>query len=539
MRHFMAGFARRRAPYFCTKLLKIFTLSLPCAIILNMKTLLAALAGAAVLSATMCGGMPAAEKTEYPPYGQEHTCAVYTSEEVSEYGLGESGAIFTDGQTEYPEFVTRLEIGQITCYAVQGDRFAFAGGEDGRYIYIYSGGTRPATPEEGADGELVYTYEGGIMENATADGVFAYRNGSAVTAMQFDGDDLLFTDEATDTIQRYSGGTVTSSAGTLPPANSSVDYTAENLYLYINEGSLHVLNKSDNSVTTVADGVFSSLQLGEDGVYAIMDGGLCLIERGEEQIVDITPLEFVYTDESHSQSIVIGDTAELLAQLQPATRIVNVPAAQYVTEIDLTDLGGQYFKVGEEGTFRTETDGKALLLCTTGNADIIAMGDKAYITKSVGASSELEHTAAPFASARLNYSSGLYSVPYMCTATQIIQLDMDSRLTVENQITAAGAQGTLTNDFCLVSYTAEDGTEYRGYVATSFLTAYDFSGEDGEFGEITPPEDYSEDNAIITVVLIIIIVVLVIAGVAFLAYSSGAGKRKSREPKDTDGEDKS
>lgn len=77
----------------------------------------------------------------------------------------------------------------------------------------------------------------------------------------------------------------------------------------------------------------------------------------------------------------------------------------------------------------------------------------------------------------------------------------------------------------------------EGYVASSFLTAYDFSGEDGEFTDPTTPDDYSEDNVILTVVLVIVIVVLVIAGVAYLAYFSGAGKRKKNGAENKDNQE--
>ena len=80
-------------------------------------------------------------------------------------------------------------------------------------------------------------------------------------------------------------------------------------------------------------------------------------------------------------------------------------------------------------------------------------------------------------------------------------------------------------------YTTDDGTDIEGYIATAFLTMYDFSGEDGEFTDPTLPDDYSEDDVILTVVLVIVIVVLVIAGVAYLAYVSGANRRKKKSGK--------
>ena len=77
-----------------------------------------------------------------------------------------------------------------------------------------------------------------------------------------------------------------------------------------------------------------------------------------------------------------------------------------------------------------------------------------------------------------------------------------------------------------LAYRSKPRPRFDCYVASGFITAYDFSGEDGQFGEPQTPEDYSEENAVLTVVLVLVIVVLVIAGVAYLAYTGSAGKRK-------------
>ena len=108
-------------------------------------------------------------------------------------------------------------------------------------------------------------------------------------------------------------------------------------------------------------------------------------------------------------------------------------------------------------------------------------------------------------------------------------------INAEDQSSTAGT--SLTADFCRVQYTAQDGTVTEGYVASSFLTAYDFSGEDGEFTDPTTPDDYSEDNVILTIVLVIVMGVLVIAGVAYLAYFSGAGKRKKNGAENKDNQE--
>ena len=441
--------------------------------------------------------------------------------------------------TAYPDFVSDLDTGDIDCYAANGNRFAFCRGE---YIYIYSGGSMSDAPQDDGSGGTAYIFEGGIMENSSESGIYAYKHTSVITNIGYGEDGLLFTD-ATGTNYSYLDGEAKKEQELAPAAQQTSTYIGDSLFIYVaGDDSLVAIDMSLSEPVPykpAPESAFSSLQKTSRGAYAIMDGGLCLIEQGEDEAVQVTPVLFRYTDTSHAEKIMTGDTAELLKTTRDA-RFAIAPAGQYVTEIDLSDISGRYFTVAEGGTFRLEESSPALILCTTGNADIIVMGESAYITASLGANISAVTSAAPFAGAQLNYAAGIYGSPYMCDATELIRLEPGAKVTVAYQIKAAdqsAAPGALAADFCKVTYTSDKGTVTEGYIASSFLTAYDFSGEDGQFTPPSSPEDYTEDNAVLTVVLVIIIVVLVIAGVAYLAYSSGSGKHGKKQQTD-DGERK-
>lgn len=437
----------------------------------------------------------------------------------------EYAAAENSDETFYPEFVSDLEIGNIDCYAATENKFAFSQGE---YIYIYSGGTPTLTTIE--EGTKAYVYEGGVMENAT-DGVYAVEHTSNIISMRYSGDGLLFKDAAGG-VYEYADGVVNASAEAFPDDEDII--VKGGLVYSVNDDKMLAVTDMKEFCEDIPQGTYSSVKLENDCVYVLKDGNLCAVEGNTVNDISVIPLLFRYTDTTHAQTIAVGKTAELLKSASSA-QFAIVPAGQYLTEIDLSDLSGQYFEVGEEGTFRMKSTANALVLCTSGNADIIVIGQKSYITTTLGARISETQSAAPFEGGQLNYSTGIYSVPYMSPATELLKLEPGATVHISYQIKAAdqtAAAGALSADFCKVTYTAEDGTITEGYIATSFLTAYDFSGEDGEFTEPTPPEDYTEENVILTVVLVIVIVVIVIAGVAYLAYSSGASKRKTREQND-------
>ena len=436
----------------------------------------------------------------------------------------------SSSETVYPDFVSDLELGALDCYSVGESAFAFSEGER---LYIYEGGSRSSG--EDSEGNAVYIYEGGTMQNASGGNIYAYEHSAAITDLLYTSEGLLFSD-AVGGVYLYSDGEATSYDGTLPSREEIV--TSGSLAYSVVNGNLSVTDM-ETVRTDFPAGTYSTVKVENGGVYVVRDYVLCAVTGNTLADVTVVPITFRYTDVSHSLTISTGNSAELIKTVKEP-QFVIVPAGQYVTEIDPDEFDGEYFVPGESGTFIMESNAYALVLCTTGNADILAIGEKTYITKSISAKINGTTSTAPFEGAQLNYSAGIYSAPYMSSATELLKLETGATVQVTGQIAASNqpvSGDVLTADFCRVQYTADDGTVTEGYIATSFLTAYDFSADDGEFGDATVPDDYSEENVILTVVLVIVIVVLVIAGVAYLAYFSGASKHKKNERPEDNGED--
>lgn len=485
---------RKRTNFFAF-VLKIFTIYGAYAIIFCVKKLILSAACAAALALTCYAGIG------------------------TEYAAAESSA-----DTVYPDFVSTLDEGGFSAYAVGDGSFAFA--RDTR-LYIYEGGV--LSPSEQGSG---YIYEGGVMD-APEGQTCAYEHSTAITGLGYIEGKVAFSD-GTDTYI-YADGEVAASSSALPPESDGIITNGSLAYSIRSDGMLSVTDMTDFA-EGLPEGRYSSLKLAGGKVYALLDGGLCAIEGSEIDDISVVRFTFRYTDVSQEHTIAVGDSAALLKAGTAVCR-ATVPAGQYVTAIDLSRLDGQYFIVDEDASPSTrpaETDTEALVLCTTGNADIIAIGNETYITRSLGEKTEYGLSAPPFENAQLNYPAGMYSMPCMNEATQLLRLDPGEKVKVEGMISAVEG-GALIADFCKVTYTADDGTSVTGYIAEDFLTVYNFTGEDGQFSDPTPPDDYSEDDVVLTVVLVIVIVVLVIACVAYLAYASGANRRQKRqEPEDED-----
>lgn len=449
-----------------------------------MKRFAAAIAGAALVLA-----LPAGIKTEYANAATE---------------------------TVYPEFVSTLDIGNITCYSSSGDGFALVGDNSERDLYVYAGGNLTYENES-------CVIEGGMMESC-AEGLYAYRHSTDISAVWYSGGTLYFGDKAGQTYS-YSEGTVTESNEVYTTENT-VDFG--HFTAYITNGQLNIIDISvSGSAMALDDGVYSNVSSQPEGAFVIKDGKLCIISGQTLETLKPLEVQFRFIDRSHEQTIATGESAAALKAVGQEALFVTVTARQYVTEIDIDNPAGEYFSVSGNGTFLTDSSMQALVLCTTGNADILAVGEKTYITAHNEVTSAATTSPAPFAHGQLNYSSGVYSSPYMCGATELAVLEPGTKVEVLYKINKAD-NAALATDFCRIKFTDANGAEAQGYVAAGFLTAYDFTGDDGEFGEPETPEDYSEKNAIITVVLVLIIVVLVIAGVAYLAYTGGAEKRKKK-----------
>ncbi|MCD8308412.1 MAG: hypothetical protein LUD19_01060 [Clostridia bacterium] len=413
-----------------------------------------------------------------------------------------------DGQSgsspSYPDLASVLAFDSLDAYGVNEDqsRFAFA---QGNYIYVYDG-TKVSD----------YYYSGTLENDGSA--MYCYEHGSAVTGIEFDGNSIVFTD-GTATYSLADGKAVEYSYAFA--SLSTVDLGG-GLLISMSGGAMYVY-QSGSSVT-FNDQTYSCLKVCSGTIYVLRGSELCVVEGSSLESIAVTPLTFEYVDLSQGETILTGDTAQYLSAVSQEVKTVTLAAGTYVTQADISDLSGTYFKTGESGTFALSADTKMLYLCTTGGVDVLALGSDIYLTKSGNTPAAAEQEAYTSSYAYMNTATNVYSRAYMADATVIGSLEFDDIV----QVNGLYSDDTLQCGFAYVSYTADDGMVIEGYVASNFITEYYFTAEDGEFGEAEYSDDYSEDDVIVAVCIVIIIVVLVIAGVGYIGYSSGAGKRKKK-----------
>lgn len=440
--------------------------------------------------------------------------------------LGGAAAVYAEESTtdglKYPDLVSQLgEDIKVSSYAVYGDTFALASTYT---LYIYTGGTQAAS--NGG-----YKYSGGTLES--------YSSYFAITDLSYDNDGTLHLYDGTYTYT-YSDGSVTQDSADFSKLfkyanvytsgdDDFIIFTVKNNVLYvINPGSSNSEEKKFNGES------YSMLKQADDGtIYVIKGGKLCIVEGSTSTDATVKELTFEYTDLSYGEKIEIGDCAELL-QTTYSDKYVIVPKEQYVTRIDLSDLSGTYFKtVTEDGvhTYKLESNMKAVLLCTSGNAMIVASGGEAYITTSVNTTYSLTETEASFTDGQIVMEVGLYSSPYISEGTKIATLAEGTTVSVSYKLSAEiDGEQILETDFYCVSYTNGNGKTLTGYVATGFLSEYVYVTPSDDDLTNEWNSDYSEENVVFTVALVLVIVVLVIGGVVYIAYFSGSNRRNKKKP---------
>lgn len=397
--------------------------------------------------------------------------------------FGGTAASAETGTTRYPEdgdFIKSLTFDALSDYAVDGERYAFA------------------------ENSTVTLYDGGNIEKITFD--------SAVTAL-----------DCADGIFYCSDG---ESVYSLPGKEKS-DYVMPAPAVTIDNGDYHyrltgtMLQIAKFSVEGVtgdtAKGEFSKLKLYGTSVYAINDGSVCAF-TGETY----DPIELEYYDYTVTQEIIVGNAPAALIDYK-SLRFVTVTEGAHMTEADLTQLDGDYFVTGETKTAQSGVT--ALLLCYTGNAAIIAVGDKSYLVHEGNVEvAKVQCTSkAEFDNATIT-GNNIYSSPYVIIETPA---KSNATGTIVKVVGKLEYEGVLGSVFYEVKYSASNGEEKTGYVADGLLTEYII--EDNKPPATVPDPEYTERSNTKTVLLVFAVVILVLAAAAYLAYVGTKGNKKSKK----------
>ncbi len=302
--------------------------------------------------------------------------------------------------------------------------------------------------------------------------------------------------------------------------------TAKFLY-YKQENNLKVYNKESETTATLEN--YTRVKQYGEAVYALHGGKIQILNGAET-----SEKKLKYIDFKDANNILTGNTAQLLKCMGNPV-FIKIGDNCYKTEIDLDKLykpakpdgepqSERYFTAGE--TAIAAAGETALLLCYTGNAAVISIGEKAYITmkssvteipRSVLERPEFENAAVctPF-----DY---IYSSPYACESTKLVRVNFDDEVKILDKVKS----GELLCDFYKVEFADEtSGETVTGYIPCSFLRETQIK----DVPQITTPDpDYTEENVKQTVILVIVLVALVLAAIGYLTYIITAGRKKPKK----------
>lgn len=384
-------------------------------------------------------------------------------------------------ETLYPETFAASE---ITDYAVNGETYAFAADKK---ISVFTNNGKP----------VYYEFSAAVTALDCADGVFYYK---------LSGSEIYSLPDKQVTSHKMS-------VTTLPVSESGYSYS-------LNEGNINIW---DGVNTAKVEGNFSNVKVFENVVYAVNGNRLNKITPPAS--AEVIPFEIA--DFEATERIPVGGTLSALKTYNlEKPHFATLKDGEYLTEVYLNELttASEYFivgntvKVGESEKFIAGQT--ALILCKTGNADIIALNGACYIKLADEGAAFRELTSPEYENATVcvpfDYA---YSSPFVNESTRLFEIDWGEEVTVLGKISSP----ELKQEFYLVSRAKAGGGEETGYVPCGFLVESDGGEKESE----TKDPDYSESDMIRTVVLVILLVVLILCATCYIVYVLTAGKKKS------------
>lgn len=398
-------------------------------------------------------------------------------------GVSAYAASQTTVYPEREEFLKRLEFTSLVDYAVKGEEIVFAETiEGGSKLTDYNGETSSYVNTEKTVAKL------------DCDGENFYYADTENKSYLLDGSESQYVFSETEEL-----------------------VWREHLMYVFYDGVLNVVNLKDHSVTEM-DAGFSKVKIYGDAVYALKGNSLCRFNGTSYEEIVIEYYSFEAT-----KTLSVGTAAADLKDYELA--FITVKQGNYITEVDLSKLDGEYFEVGE--TFAADKDFTALLLADTGNAVIFSVGEKSYITKSSYTEKLTDTflTESTFNGATVT-GSAIYASPYVTTGTSVLYPAAGKIVKILGKLET----DILDAVYYQVEYT-EGESKKVGFVAEGFLTEYII--EDNKEPSIIPDANYSDKNDVRTVLLILLVIVLVLVAVGYLTYvgTKGKGKKENNATK--------
>lgn len=414
-------------------------------------------------------------------------------------------------QDVYPQdFDRTLEIEALTDYAVYEDSFAYASNSTITIISRDSSGDRKRTS---------YTHE------------------YLINALDYDDSGKLYFKTSSEISYLY-GSPVTQEEHDFQGTSlSKIDLSDKGdvFYTLNKEGLLTYWNDGDDKI--VGEGYSLIKRYGEN-VYAIKDGNVPYLVDGQTA----TELDLSYTDFSGADNIPCKDAAEKLKSDGYQVKTANLTHDSYYTQVDAD-------AIGKENTFtqirtqKAEGNKPCIVLCTTGNASVVATNDGMFITATTNVKDSaytspkndwpLNAEGTKRLDAYATEKTGVYASPFMSDSTKIGELESGAENHVE--VIEKFELDYIKTKFYKVRYETTDGESgetktVSGYVAADMLTVYDFKAEDKEPHE-NGDKEFGYDTNVVSVVLAIVIVALVIIAILYISLVSSKNKTTFKKKK--------
>ncbi len=407
--------------------------------------------------------------------------------------FGNVAAYAAESDTIYPsdeDFIKTLEFGALSDYAVNGEAFAFA---EEQKVSVFNGG------------------------NLTE-----YEFGAKVTAVDC-AEDTFYCAVGDGTVYSLPYAEGQNAAEHVMPEPETMLKLGKFIYL-LEDTTLKVVDTINDKVHKDYEGEFKNLKQFGERVYAMSENAVWTFNGAESE-----KLIFKYADYSCTQSIAVGQAATALkAYSEP--EIVTVKTGAFMTETDLTSVPEKFFAAGDTVTAKENTT--AILLCTTGNAAIIAIGMDCYIllSSNVELTEESCYSAPDYEYAKITAAGDrIYSSPYVSEGTAIMTGAAGLIVKVLHKV----EHTVLDTAFFEVEFTAKDGTTAKGYINGKFLIKVDHVAEDDKKPDTVTDPDYTEESNTKTILIVFAVVILVIAAVGYLAFTATSDKRKNKKEKKT------
>lgn len=419
--------------------------------------------------------------------------------------VGTAFAAEEPSPTVYPDsFECTLSFeGGLTDYAVYGDSYAFA--YNGQLAVLNGNGNNERLPDikpVSSITQLDYSADGKLYV-CFADGYCVYPDLSEKLPL------------SQITVQSDKQWSVTLDGTTYALNNK------DGSILYQTEAGFESVTVKEAEVGEVR---FGKLKKYDNAAYAVADNTLYKLEGAVA--VKVEPTYYGYIDKT--KAIPTGNAAQAL---KSGTDVTTgwIEKGKYYTEISIENELGTTFDVVNPATATTLSEDRlyCLVLAESGNAYIITMDGKCYLTAKSSVSLEAEPPALSAAETTAAYAvekTGVYSRPYLSQSTKLCDLESGSA----NAVTVLGQYTVTGRDFYKIEYT-ENGNKVTGFCAKGLMTSYAFPAEDEEIHTDGGDKEFKYDTNVVTVALAVAIVALVIIAVLYVAAASSKKKKDKKK----------